>query len=241
MKGFRSSLNSGLDGRVAAALRSPDIVLEDATVDDIPDCAAAYDGKVAHFVRPRDDWEAAFRSRRCMTCPIRIVTVRGGGPFAGYFLLAKAGSGDGHEVLEFAGDPSQLAGALDALMSLCGARTLKLRLQTGDQCLRALLERAGATFEPVAATGTILIVNFACLMARLRPFIEARAGLAAARNLAFKEEGGQFMFTAGADRLCLSKAETARMIFGHLGTPPPEGVWADVFPVPSLGYGLNYV
>ena len=227
--------------RAATALSVDGVELAECGETDLPDCDAAYRLKSAHFVRPLDDWQWLLGSHKCMCRDVQVLAVRRSAVFHGYFIVAKTGEKGVSEILEFGGDARELAGAFKPLMAQCRADSLKLRLQTGDRRLKALCERAGVALEPVNTVGTLLLVSFPQLMGRLRPYLEARAGLRTAETLSFHQDGDSFVFGVGDQLHRVNKAAAAQVVFGHPQPEPLPGVLAQVFPVPTLCYGISYV
>jgi hypothetical protein len=94
---------------------------------------------------------------------------------------------------------------------------------------------------PEKTMGTLLIINFEQLMARLTPWFEHRIGMAQAKALSFKQEGEQFVFSDGDKAVVLDRGEAGTAVFGYPEKPLFSGLLAQVFPAPSLYYGINYV
>ena len=238
----------GQVGQTAADLLCDDaVVLDECRALDVAACVEAYGAKRAHFIRPESDWLGLLEARKCMGRHVRFVVARRGGVFCGYFIVADTNDKGARQVIEFAGRDNDVAGALKPLMASCEADTLKVRLQAGDAALKSLCEHAGVAFEAVNALGSLLVLNFSQLMQRLRPFFEAQAGIEATRTLVFDQEGDafrqddRFVFAADDGSRRLDRVAAAQFIFGQVHGEPPGGLWARLFPVPTLWYGINYV
>jgi hypothetical protein len=219
--------------------RARDIALVPFKKTGLPLWAAAYQSRAAHFMRPPDDW--LNMARISMNDRLCFLGVMRNGAFRGYIIATKPdGNGEGN-VREFAGNPDDIAAALKPLGQLLGHRSIELRLQSADIALKQLLQEMGATLKVSTTSGTLLLINFPQLMERLRPFFETKIGSEAAKQLAFKQSGDQCIFTFGHSRIRASRAEAARLIFGHPKEEAPAGIWRRIFPVPTLWYGINYV
>ena len=233
---------TGVVGQTAATeLSGGGIELAEFRDSDLPACIEAYGRKTAHFIRPLDDWQGFIESGTCMCRDARLVVVRRSGLFNGYFIVANTDAQGVWQVIELAGDQRALSEAFNPLMERCGCHSLKLRLQAGDHQLRTLCERAGVGFDKVDTLGTLLLIDFTQLMRRLRPYFEARAGLRAAGALSFAEEDHRFVFASGGHSVRAGRADAAQTIFGHARSRPLDGVWAQIFPAPTLWYGMSYV
>jgi hypothetical protein len=230
-----------VDLATAKALHDRSIHIDDFRESDLDACAALYDTRVARFVRPLDDWQWLVRSRSVMSQEVDINIARRKGAACGYFITGKKSKEGVKEVIEFAGGDSVIAGALKSMLALSASRAVKMRLQQGDTALKALLESAGVLLKPEKTMGTLLLINFPQLMARLKPWFEQRLGIARAKTLSFKQEGERFLFAAGDNAAALNRGEAATAIFGYPEKPLLTGVLAEVFPCPTLYYGANYV
>ena len=227
-----------------APLRRTEMELAETTESELAGCAAAYAAKPTHFIRTDEEWGSLLALKTAMCRDIRILSVRREGLFRGYCVATHVDNAGFCSIIEFAGDGFDLAAALPLLMQRLGAKTVKLRLQQGDVVLRTQLERLGADMQPVPTRGTLLLLRFPELMERLRPLWEQRIGAARARALSFRTYGEDLVFADGPSECRADIAQATAMIFGHPEAPPAaggSGVWADVFPAPTLWYGLNYV
>jgi hypothetical protein len=78
-------------------------------------------------------------------------------------------------------------------------------------------------------------------MPRLTPWFEHRIGVAQAKALSFRQEGERFLFSDGGNTVALDRGEAGVAVFGYPEKPLFSGLLAQVFPAPSLYYGINYV
>jgi hypothetical protein len=230
-----------VDRSVARGLHGRDVSIDDAGGAGLDACAALYETRSAHFIRPRDDWEwlDQFRIAACQEAD--IIGVRGRNVICGYLIIAKADKDGVASVIEFAGDETAMAAALKSLLARRGSRSVKLHLQQGDAILRDLLKDAGVTLKPETTTGTLLIVNFPQLITRLRPYIEHRIGIEEANTLGFHQDGERFVFSSGEKSYSFDAVEAVQAIFGHPERRFFTGSLARIFPVQTLYYGINYI
>jgi len=168
--------------------------------------------------------------------------VRNNGIFCGYLLIATTMDKGILQVMEFAGDPFALASAFAAAIEQRSAVGLTLVLQEEDRALRELAVAAGIALEPVHFSGTLLLINTMQLLKRLQPYFAERAGILAADQLRFEEEGEQFTLTRDLDTHSVKGTQAfAELLFGNHERPLDNNWTTSFFPAPALRYGINYV
>jgi ribosomal protein S18 acetylase RimI-like enzyme len=229
------------DAGIAERLHDPRVRVRRAVKGDLAACAAAYDMKPARFVRPMREWTDRIGSNAAAEGWHHLLIVEEKGAFRGYVALNR-GSDWGHgEVAEFGGAPEAVSGALLSVSALAGETSLKMTLQGHDSALREYLTVAGAAFAPVSVDGAWAIVGFTRLVERLGPWVEQRAGSDARRSLACSESEDACTLSMSGRTVTLSRAEAVVMIFGAIGGAAPPPPFCDVFPLPTVAYGIGYV
>ncbi len=209
---------------------------------DLPIWMATYQQKLAHYVRPSDDWECALQSRICQTYDADFLTITNDGTPCGYIVCRVSEEDWLCHIMEYAGEARIVAAALAQVAERHDAHALRLVVQGTDPILFAYLERAKFALEPVHSSGTLLIVNLQQLVDRLRPWFAARAGLEAAERLDVLRDGDRFVFTCGDASVELENlAAATEFLFGHHERNRPSGVFAKMFPAPTLRYGLSFI
>ncbi len=228
------------DTPILEQLHHPGLRVHSALAGDLAACAEAYDAKPTRFVRPKEEWNDRISTNAAAEGWHHLLVIEEDGTFRGYVAVNRGHRGHG-EVAEFGGVPAAIAGALQAVSGAVGESSLKITLQSHDVVLHETLTQAGAVFTPVSVDGAWTIVSFARLMERLRPWIERRAGKAAEESLTYGEDEGICTLAMLGETLVLSRAEAVQLVFGTTGniTPPPP--FRDVFPVPTIAYGIGYV
>ncbi len=238
----------GLDFRatveraVADGLTIADVAIRPFEDGDLRVWTAAYQQKVAYYIRPTLDWASAIQSRICQTYDVDFLTITYAGRPCGYIICRVSQQDWRCRVMEYAGDAILVLGALAQVMERHDAKTLQLTVQGTDPILLEHLNRARASLEPIHTSGTLLVLNFRQLLDRLRPWFETTAGPEAARSLAVLTEEGRFVFTCGDESAELDDLMSAEeFVFGHHERNRPSGVFAKLFPAPSLRYGLSFI
>jgi predicted N-acetyltransferase YhbS len=230
-----------LNREKAAALARAGLMLEPMREADLGACARAYARKAAHFLRPPADWQILLRRRRAMCAEVDLFILRRDHRFRGYVIVNAQPDKDFLDIIEHAGCADAIAEAVPLLLRRYGAHTLKIRLQEDDVVLHGRLSACGAEMDRTHTGGTLLLLRFADLMDRLRPYFETRIGPEAAARLVFREEDGTFFFLDGETEIRTDRAGAAALVFGTLDAPEPPGKFAALFPVPALWYGANHL
>ena len=170
-----------------------------------------------------------------------MIVVRRHGVVCGYFVIPETTIETVTDAVEFAGEPFALMAALGPLMDNRGLREIILRLQQGDAVLRGMFERDGVSLEREKTGGILLLLNFAQLVARLRPIIEARTNADKAERIVLSENDGVFRFQSPDAELATDRPGAARALFGHPDEASLPGTLGTVLPFPTLWYGINYI
>jgi predicted N-acetyltransferase YhbS len=238
----------GLDFRATVeppasrALALGDVGIRPYEDGDLSVWTSAYQRKIAHYIRPAEDWSCALQSRVCQTHDADFLTVTYREMPCGYLVCRVSEDDWSCHVMEYAGDAVFVCAALELVMERHDVRVLRMAIQGTDPFLLDHLKFAGALLEPEHTSGTLLVLNFPQLIDRLRPWFEMTAGLENAHKLAVCQEGGRFAITCGDESVELdSLASATEFVFGHHERNRPTGVFARLFPVPTLRYGLSFV
>ncbi|MCX5759859.1 MAG: GNAT family N-acetyltransferase [Candidatus Hydrogenedentes bacterium] len=223
------------------AWRLPGIAIDAFRREDVAACRALHDRRPARFVRPLEDWLNLLTYSRADAREVRTIIVRRHGVVCGYFVIPETTLETVTDAIEFAGEPFALMAALGPLMDNRGLQEIFLRLQQGDTVLRGMFERDGVSLEREKTGGTLLLLNFAQLVRRLRPIIEARTDAGMAERIVFLEDDGVFRFQSPDAELATDRPGAARALFGHPDEALLPGTLGTVLPFPTLWYGINYV
>jgi predicted N-acetyltransferase YhbS len=222
-------------------LHNPRLRVRRAHHGDLAACAAAYDAKPARFVRPMEEWTDRLDSNAAAEGWHHLLIVEEDGIFRGYIAVNREHNRGYGEMAEFGGMPDAVAKALRSVCEATGESSLKITLQQHDTTLHEYLSDAGAVFTPVSVDGAWTIVGFTRLMERLSPWIEEHAGSEAVQSLKCGEDRETCTLSMLGETLALSRAETVRMIFGTPEGESPFPTFSNVFPLPTISYGIGYV
>jgi len=201
-------------------------------------CSDVYQNKVVRFVRPMMDWERFNTALHSMFGDAHFAVVEKEDKFKGYLVFSRPNEEGLSCVTEFAGDEETLASAIKPLMDKYEITCLEFHLQPQDEIFLELLE--GLPVEKRPNVGTLLVLNFPQLMERFTPYCRDKMGSRRTGKLLFRENADRFIFSVGGEEFVVEdRAKLGQVLFGD-GVEIPEP-WNQVFPIPSLWYGLNYV
>ncbi len=227
------------------------VELVEASPDDVPAMASVYRGEPVRWMRPPSDYAHAFNGF-VMNRPARVFNVREAGMIRGYMIVQQPRDGETRiPVQEAAGDRRCLTGAMGKLIRALDLQALNLHVMGCDRWFQDCLQGRGLTGAPANSSGTVTLINFVQFMERMRPYFAEVVGETEAHSLVFQEQGDEMIFCYGGDRLVApDQGAAVQLIFGTLdgaeeallksGGRAGE-ILAEVFPIPALWYGVNYL
>lgn len=255
-------LDAALAGTADNAPAANRYSLAPLTAAHIPAVAARYQAEPVRFLRPPEDWERAFACRVVMAGKSDFWGLWDGDALAAYVIThpprspRPEGAPAIVRVVEYAGERAAVAAALPRLLRHYEAEHLRLPVIEGDAALEALLRQFGSEGTPGVAWGTLRVINFPQLMARCRPLLVERLGLAPAAALRFAADAppgsaeSGFTIAIGDDALRIPDLGTlacylfARPGEAHeqvTGSAALKARFARALPLPALWYGITYV
>lgn len=233
--------NATLDLEAVQRLADPGVHVAAFLEADLLLCVTAYSGKLAHFIRPPEDWRGFLKSGYCMNRRARFLLVHRGSVFCGYLIVSEPNAEGLCAVLEFAGEQSALAAALRSLTEYMECTSVRVHLQPFDFTLHTLLSQAGAYIEPAPTSGTLLLINVEQFMQRLTPWFIHRLGPNHAERFRYGPDRDGYVLKVDDQALSVKdKAALAEALFGQPAVELPSP-FNEVFPLPALWYGINYV
>lgn len=225
--------------------------------EDLPLVMACYPQEPVRFLRLRDDYRYALQSRTVMNRLSDFLTLFEGGVFRGYIVLQRPLDMNRQPLeekrtglAEFAGDRHAVLAALPEIVRRYDLVQLRWQVMRHDHLFRTLCEAAGLPGAPSATPGTVKLINFPQLMARLKPRWEELLGLREAERLSFRQDGEQYRFRYDKTELVTDRDTATRLLFGTLdgaeaavleGHGALTEVLKTILPLPLPWYGLNYV
>ncbi len=248
----------GLDYQVemtpqrAGGLIDGSVAVRRATVDDIPTMDALHKQESVHWDRQRVTWDDAFNEQTCFAqWGWQLWVASEGGRDVAYFAAEVPREVErAVRVLEYAGGSEVAIRAFAKYASEQRGSGILWKVSGADAVGRQLAEDADLHMAPDMSHPTVLVTNVAQMIARMRPYLVARAGESAADALDVGETGDGAVVMLGGESLQLPTAScVGQFVFGtreERPTPPPTSgqlgeVYATGFPLPTPEYGLNFV
>jgi predicted N-acetyltransferase YhbS len=233
--------------------------------DYIGDLVELYAHEPVRYIRPLEDWQAAFRGRFAMDRTSRFLGMWDSGRLAAYMVIHEPQEDRTAFVVEYAGARGVLLSCLLRVMNEMDSSALRLHLAHHDRTLGHRLAAAGLSGTPVPAAGTCIVLDFESLMGKLRNRFVERWGESAGAELSFAEDGpplgadNRFSIACGPDVVTVKgRGSLAEFLF-CMPASPDDGAQAGgesqtacvrrwgaggpfqaALPVPSLWYGLNF-
>ena len=222
-----------------------------ATHDDVPAMASVYREEHVRWMRPLSDYAHAFdgfvMNRRTL-----VFKVCEAGMMRGYVMVQHPGELGGNiSVQEASGNRRCLTGALGKIIRELDLQSLGVHVMGCDRWFQECLQSRGLTGTPENSSGTVTLINFEQFMERMRPYFAEIIGETEAQSLVFRQQGDEMIFSYGGDQVVApDQGAAVQLIFGTLegaeesllksGGRAGE-VLAEVFPIPALWYGVNYL
>ncbi|NLC59113.1 MAG: GNAT family N-acetyltransferase [Armatimonadetes bacterium] len=224
--------------------------------EHIPALIGLYQQRPVRFIRPAEDWAKLLTAQMLMNRPADCL-----GLFEGAELVAYAGTqrpapgSSGPEVVprirEYAGAETVLFAGLSGIAAWHGASRVEVAIMPGSQDLPRLLRQAGATEEATSFPGTLAIIEPDGFFVCIHEYVRERLGTVADELLLEPRETTGVSFQLGSERYELETlGQLTALVFGgttaearQVPPPPPRlgAVLRQLFPLPLLWYGYNYV
>ncbi len=229
------------------------LIVSQASTDDIDDLSAIYRRESVRWVRPSSDIGFGIDGWVCNR-RAKTYLIQQRGRLVAFVVLEQTTKSDQKlscRVLDYAGERSAIIGVLGKFIQKQGLQKISIHVMGYDTVLKNLLQSHGLNGSQSSLPGTIMLVNFEQLLRKMRPYFIERIGEKAVSGLVFKEVGDQYHVYYGGDRVVAeSKGEVAELIFGTWsGTEEiilDQGgqageVLRRCLPIPGVWYGVNYV
>ncbi len=183
-----------------------------------------------------------------------ILTVHRANEFLGYLAIQipveKESEGRSSQVVEYSGVREAIIDAIRCIFERYDLQELSFNVPFHDSELIHLLNQKnlGSSIENIP--GVIKIISFPRLMDRLGPYVEERLDKNKIDSLKFGQEGTRFSINIDGDQFNTDARRLTQIVLGGYDKKekeimPKEGeigkVLADIFPLPFVWPGLNYV
>ncbi len=221
---------------------------------DLPAIMNSYQNEPVRFFRSPSDYELAMTTELVRNRLGKFWLVREGGAFRGYFILKISGIDRKAKIVEYSGERRSLLKSFEILLNAEQLSSIQWVVSRHDELFQSLCLQAGLEGDPHPFEGTVRIIRFSQLMARMQPYFIEKIGRTEAAKLAFREHDDHFHFLYDEHELILNREEATKLLFGTVQEDQWQcltkecsagAMWTEIlkriFPIPNLSYGLNYV
>jgi predicted N-acetyltransferase YhbS len=223
------------------------------TSDDLPAIVRLYQAEPVRFFRPVSDWHKLLAAGMLMNRPSDLLVVRRGNAIVAYVGVQRPSANRPEDtpgalrIREVAGSRSALAAALPGLARRYGMEQADVILWSWDAQWRAEAAVRAWRWEPEPFPGTLGIIDPVRFLRAIRPLVDERSS----SGLNIVPEGQGAAVTCRGERVVLSTMpQLTALVFGGETeearalpelAPTLREATDEVFPLPLLWYGYNYV
>jgi GNAT superfamily N-acetyltransferase len=218
--------------------------------DDLPAIIRLHETEPVRFHRSYDDWNRIIAAGMLMNQRMNLQVIRHGNAIVAYAGMQLPRDGSPARVLraqEIGGSRSALAAALPGIAARFGAEAAEVIAWDADAEWRTQALLRGWAWSSVAFPGTLGIIDPHRFLAAIAPLVRERSR----RGLSIEPEGeGARLAAEGEGAGLATMGELTALVFGGEtdearavpNLPPSVRAAVDeVFPLPLLWYGYNYV
>ncbi len=213
-----------------------------------------YQKEAVRFFRPLEVFKKILATGAAMDREAEILTIHKANEFLGYLAVQIPGEKEGEEgvnnVAEYSGARSTILDAVKPIFNKYDIQGLSFNIPFHDTEFIYALKEKGFKSRMENIPGTIKIINFPRLMDRFRPYIEERLGRKTSDLIRFNQERDRFTIGFGREEFDTDARGLVQIVFGTSGEKekeiiPKKGkiikILADIFPLPFIWPGLNYI
>ena len=213
-----------------------------------------YQKEAVRFFRPLEDFKRILTTGAAMDREAEILTVHKGNEFLGYLAIQIPGEKRGEarigQVVEYSGIRGAIVDAVRCVFERYTLQELSFNVPFHDSEFIYLLNQKNLTSLIENIPSLIKIINFPRLMHRLGPYIEERLGRKKIDSLKFEQQGDRASISINQEQFNTDVKRLTQIVLGNQDKKekemiPKEGeirkVLVDIFPLPFVWSGLNYV
>lgn len=204
---------------------SDGVTLQVAIMDDVNTLAQINQQESLRSIRPLNDYEIVIKYGYCVGRPVEFVIVSVGQTPVAYLLITKLLEHDNQKyrrVMEYAGNRQFIISTLAKLTDeLPEDAYVEIDAQKGD-LLGNLLTGYNITSKSVARSGTLVVLDFARTMTKLKPLFASHFPDNFVESMQFS--AGNERYVAWCKNSSLKIEGVTNMTWTILGTPPDEQV-----------------
>ena len=213
-----------------------------------------YQKEAVRFLRSLEDFKRILTAGAAMDREAEILTVHRANEFLGYLAIQIPGEKKGEarigQVVEYSGTRGAIIDAVRCVFERYTLQELTFNVHFHDSELIYLLNQKNLTSLIENIPSLIKIINFPRLMHRLGPYIEERLGRKKIDSIKFEQQGDRASISINQEQFNTDTRRLTQIVLGRYDKRekemmPKEGearkVLVDIFPLPFVWSGLNYV
>ena len=228
------------------------VTVERHASEELPAVETLHQREPIRFFRSRRDWDVLLRAGTLMNRKSDLLTVRVDGEIVAYAgvqrpVTDKEGKLGPARAFEIGGDPEALAEALPAVAARYGAPAAVAVAHPSDMAFRRAARARRWSAQSISFPGTLGIIDPGRFLAAIAPLIQEASSV----GLEVLPAGDGAQLRVGSEETMLeTMGQLTALVFGGdteeaRAVPPlPPAIQAavgEVFPLPLLWYGYNYV
>jgi len=222
--------------------------------ENLENIVQVYQKEAVRFFRPLEDFKRILTAGVAMDREAEILTVHRADEFLGYLAIQIPGEKKGEarigQVVEYSGTRGAIIDAVRCVFERYTLQELSFNVPFHDSEFIYLLNQKNVASLMENMPGVIKIISFPRLMHRLGPYIEERLGRKKIDSIKFEQQGDRASISINQEQFNTDARGLTQIVLGRYDKKekeivPKEGeigkVLADIFPLPFIWPGLNYV
>ena len=222
--------------------------------ENLENIVQVYQKEAVRFFRSLEDFKRILTTGAAMDREAEILTVHKGDEFLGYLAIQTPGGKEGEkrigQVVEYSGTREAIMDAVRCVFERYSLQELTFNVPFHDSEFIYLLSQKNLISLSESIPGLVKIINLSRLMDRLGSYIEERLGRKKRDSLKFEQQGTRFSISINQEQFNTDVKRLTQIVLGRRDKKekemiPREGeigkVLVDIFPLPFVWPGLNYV
>ena len=222
--------------------------------ENLENIVQVYQKEAVRFFRSLQDFKRILTTGAAMDREAEILTVHKGDEFLGYLAIQTPAGKEGEkrigQVVEYSGTREAIIDAVGCVFERYTLQELTFNVPFHDSEFIYLLSQKNLISLSESIPGLVKIINLPRLMDRLGSYIEERLGRKKRDSLKFDQQGTRFSISINQEQFNTDVKRLTQIVLGRHDKKekemiPREGeigkVLVDIFPLPFVWPGLNYV
>jgi len=213
-----------------------------------------YQKEAVRFLRPLEDFRRILTTGAAMDKKAEVLTIHKDNEFLGYLAIQTPEEKEGEkriaQVVEYSGIRGAIIDAIRCIFERYNLHELTFNVSFYDSEFIYLLHQKSLASSMENIPGVIKIINFPRLMSRIHPYIEERLDRKTMDLIKFEQKGDRFCIRINKEQFRAEAREFTQIVLGGqnkkekkmiLEEGKIEKALANIFPLPFIWPGLNYV